>query len=224
VPRALGAAAILSQFNPESYPVMSCAVLILADGSTCREETLRGLVSFGDDCLINHLSRLALAAGATPVLRVLGAGATAFSARPAPEAVVDVFNPAWARRDGRSVAVGLRAALASVPALDAALLLPCDLPLTSGEPLAQMIRLVQERPDRIVQSDLEDGGRSAPVAFGRAYFNDLLSLDAGCYGRQIVYRHLRNRLVVSFPGLARETGAKRDAGTFRDTGQGLAQR
>lgn len=203
---------------------MSCAVLILADGSSCRDEALRALAPFGDDCLINHLAGLALAAGAAPVLRVLGARASSFAAWPAPSGVADVFNPFWARSDAHTVAAGLRAALAARPELDGTLLLPCDLSLTTAEPLAAMIRLVREAPDRIVQADLGDGGTRAPVAFGRAYFDELLTLHAGNYARQVVYRHLRQRQTVTFPDEGRHPGAWAGGSAPQNSGQSFSQR
>lgn len=194
---------------------MSCAILVLAGGAPVHDGTPRALLPWGDDCLINHLARLAVAAGGSPVLRVIGARAPAISARRAPLGVEDVFNLFWGRGSGRSVAVGLRAALASAPALEGVLLLACDKPLVTSEQLGLMLARVTETPDRIVQSDYGDGYFGAPVAFGRAYFADLISLDGEDCGRQIVDRHLRHRVTVAFPDGAWDFEARDDQGSSR---------
>ncbi len=107
---------------------MSVAVFVLATASFARAGSGQPLSPWGDDCLVNHLARVALDAGAAPVLRVLGANALAIAARRPPPGVYDVLDPTWARGAGGLIASGLRAALLSTPALLGAAILNVDAP------------------------------------------------------------------------------------------------
>jgi len=178
---------------------MSCAILILAGGASSRWGHPKALLPWGEDCLVNHLARVALAAGGTPVLRVLGAHASAIAARAAPEGVLDVFNLLWARGMGRSIAVGLRAALDHAPALDGVVIVPCDLPLVTADHLRDCLTLVTQNHASIVQSDYGDDAFGPPSAFGQAYFDELLTMDSDEGGRRIIERHANHRVLLSFP-------------------------
>jgi molybdopterin molybdotransferase len=178
---------------------MSCAILVIANGTSSRWDRPKALIPWGADCLVNHLARVALAAGGAPVLRVIGAHASTIAAVPAPSGVTDVFNLMWARGMGRSIAVGLRAALAEFPKLDGVAVLPCDLPLVTAAHLRSCLDPIQGTPSRIVQSDYGSGLFGPPSAFGRAYFNELLALDGDEGACSVAARHLDHRVVASFP-------------------------
>ncbi len=178
---------------------MSCAILILAGGASSRWGQPKALLSWGADCLVNHLANTALAAGGAPVLRVLGAHAGAIATRPAPAGVRDVFNPLWARGMGRSIAVGLREAWQHAPSLRGVVIVPCDLPLVTATHLHDCIQLVTQTSSRIVQSDYGDGAFGPPSAFGRDYFDELLALDNDEGGRHIIERHAEHRVRLHFP-------------------------
>lgn len=178
---------------------MSCAILILAGGASSRWGHPKALLPWGADCLVNHLANTALAAGGSPVLRVLGAHASAIAARPAPEGVRDVVNPLWARGMGSSIAIGLREAWQHAPSLRGVMILPCDLPLVTASHLDDCIQLVTQNPSCIVQSDYGDGSFGPPSAFGRDYFGELLALDNDEGGRRIIERHVEHRVRLHFP-------------------------
>jgi molybdenum cofactor cytidylyltransferase len=176
---------------------MSNAILVLAGGASSRWDRPKALIPWGADCLVNHLARVALAAGGSPVLRVLGAHANAIAAVPAPSGVADVFNLMWARGMGRSIAVGLRAAMVEFPKLEGVVILPCDLPLVTAAHLRSCLDCIQGAPSQIAQSDYGSGVFDHPSAFGHNYFDELLALEGDEGVRSVVARHLNRRVVVS---------------------------
>ena len=179
---------------------MVCAILLLAGDACPRWGRPSALLPLGGDCLVNHVARAALEAGASPIVRVLGAHALAIAARPVPAGVLDVFNPDWARGRGTSIACGLRAALEAADTLAGVVILPCVPPLVSAGQLRECIEAVLTSPQRVVEAGAaEGGGGSAALGFGRGYFAELLALEGEADGRHIVHRHLRHRVVLPSP-------------------------
>lgn len=149
--------------------------------------------------LADHLAAVALASGAAPVVRVLGALATEIAARaPAPAGVHDIINLDWRAGMGASIACGLRHALALAPALAALLVLPCDQPLVTPALLAELRARVLATPEALLACDYENGAHGPPAAFGRAYFDELLALRGDEGGRQILRRHAERRGLIPF--------------------------
>ena len=182
---------------------MSGAVLLLAAGASSRWGAVgpKALLPWDGEPLVGRLARAAVASGAAPVVRVLGAHADKIQvAAPAPAGVVDVVNHGWAAGMGDSIACGLRAVLRITPETSAVVILPCDQPLVTAEVLRACLANLGGAPDRIVQCDYGDGACGPPVAFGRAFFPELLALTGDEGGRALVRRHADARTLLPFSG------------------------
>ncbi|MCU0793045.1 MAG: nucleotidyltransferase family protein [Opitutaceae bacterium] len=182
---------------------MNTAAILLAAGAASRwgGDEPKALLAWQGDRLIGHLARAALAAGAGPVVRVLGARAELIQERaPAPPGVLDVFNADWSSGMGGSIACGLAAALEARPELAAVLILPCDQPLVTAAVLAECLAAQGGRERAIVQCDYGGGSYGPPVVFGRGFFPELLALTGDEGGRAVVRRHPEALARVVFPG------------------------
>ena len=178
---------------------MSCAILLLCAGASSRWGHPKALLPWSDgQTLGNHLARIALDAAIGPVIRVLGAHHLQITSSPAPAGLIDTHNPAWPDGMGSSIACGLRHALATHPALEAVIILPCDLPLVTPSLLVTLHEHLSGQPSRIVRCDYENGTHGPPVGFVRAYFPELLALRGDAGGRAIIARHPDHVLAVPF--------------------------
>lgn len=154
------------------------AGLLLAAGASRRFGSPKPLARFRGHTLVERsvaLLRPVCTAGILVVsgaedqlLRnVLGAG------------VPVVHNPHWAAGLAASLACGIR----NLPAADAVLVLPCDLPAVTGEDLGRLAAAWQEAPDQVAAAAWA-GNLGPPAIFPRSRWPALLTLqgDQGARG------------------------------------------
>jgi molybdenum cofactor cytidylyltransferase len=178
---------------------MSCAILLLCAGASSRWGRPKALLRWDEgETLGGRLARASLLADVGPVVRVLGAHAAQITATPAPAGLIDTLNGAWAEGMGGSIACGLRRALAERPDLDAAIVLPCDLPLVTTALLVSISDLLAGEPSRLVRCDYENGAHGPPAGFGRAHFPELRTLRGDEGGRTLFARHPESMVTVPF--------------------------
>lgn len=129
--------------------------------------------------LVTGVAEAALAAGAAPVIVVLGAHAGEVRAALSHlSGVRTVINSGWQGGLASSLAIGLRAAALDA-SCDGVLVALADQPLVSGDTLGALIAAFRAGA-RLVASGY-DGRPGVPALFGREHLPDLLSLkgDAG---------------------------------------------
>lgn len=127
-----------------------------------------------------HAATAALAAGASPVIVVLGANAAVIA--PVLGGIDDlhlVTNERWKEGLASSLAAGVSAALATEPDIDAILIAVSDQPLVDAAALGQLMQTFNHDV-RLVAAEYA-GTVGVPAVVGREYFDDLCSLrgDAG---------------------------------------------
>ncbi len=181
---------------------MTAAALILAAGASSRFGSPKALLPFGPATLIDHLTRAALDAACSPVIRVLGAHRDAITAAaPPPSGVTDHFNPAWADGMGNSIASGIRAALTLAPGLRSLVILTCDQPLVTKELIQSLAATILASPDpaALALCDYANGTLGPPAAFGPAHFPALLSLRGDQGARTLTRAHADKLARIPFP-------------------------
>ncbi|MGK2934899.1 MAG: nucleotidyltransferase family protein [Gemmatimonadaceae bacterium] len=155
------------------------AAVVLAAGGSARMGHPKQLILHDGKPLVVRAAEAALAAGAAPVVVVLGARADEI--RPALShlsGVTTVRNSGWENGLASSLTTGLQAALRDTN-WDGVLAMLADQPLVDASMLRRIIAEF-EAGARIVASG-HDGTPGVPALFGREQVPDLLSLtgDAG---------------------------------------------
>jgi len=175
--------------------VKQVAAVILAAGGSTRFGQPKQLLDWGGISLLAHVADVALAAGLSPVIIVLGcqaeAARKALGARP----VQSVMNWRWAEGLSTSVQIGL----ASLPPeTEAAIFLQCDQPLVTADLLRALVARFEETNAPIVHP-MHAGQRSTPVLFARRLFPELAAVSGDEGGRAVIARHADEVATVEVP-------------------------
>jgi len=150
------------------------AAVILAAGGSARLGRPKALVRIAGETLLRRAARVALEAGCTPVLLVLGAEAPRLREETLDLPVEAVVNEHWDEGLGTSVAAGVQA-LARFPETTGVLLMPCDQTRLSPAVLRRLIEAWDGRPDG--RAACAYGGMlGTPALFGRGWLGDLRAL------------------------------------------------
>jgi molybdenum cofactor cytidylyltransferase len=106
-----------------------------------------------------------------------------------------VWNGAPEKGQRESIRLGLEAAWASAdPAY--CMFFPCDQPFLDAATVGLI--LAARRPGRIVQPRCL-GERGSPVLFCRSFRDELLRLNQGGHGRDIILRHPEALIIIDVP-------------------------
>jgi len=161
-------------------PAAVGAVVLAAGGST-RLGRPKQLVIHDGLPLVTRAARAVLAAGADPVVVVLGSGADAVRAAVSSLPVVTVVNAAWAEGLGTSVALGVCELVALAPTTRGLLLTLVDQPLVADVALRRLVEAWAHADTRASDGATIAAAEYAntagvPAVFGRAHLEALRTL------------------------------------------------
>ncbi len=159
----------------------SCAVILLAAGSSTRMGVPKQLLPYRGRPLLRHAVETALAAGCSPVVVVLGANSEAVGESLAGLDVVTTVNADWDLGMGSSIQTGLRT-LQSTDA-DAAILALGDQPFVSAAFYRSLVAEADRSGCGIVSARYADTV-GVPVYFARRNWPllEAMAPDQGCKG------------------------------------------
>ena len=164
------------------------ATVILAAGASTRFGQPKQLLDWGGVPLLAHVADVALAAGLTPVIVVLGCQAEAIRPALGTRPVQTVMN--WRWEEGLSTSV--RAGLAALPPeTGAAIFLQCDQPLITPDLLQALVARLEETGAPIVHP-AHAGRPGTPVLFARLLFPELAAVSGDEGGRSLIARHAQD--------------------------------
>ncbi len=167
-----------------------CAAIVLAAGSSSRLGQAKQLLEYGGEPLLRRAVRLALSAGAAPVLVVVGESEHEAVIHDLPGNVV--LNPEHAEGMGSSLRVGMAALTRLAPEAERVLLMVCDQPLLETNHLLALLEA--EAPHGVAAA--EYGGRlGVPAVFARKHFPALAAV-AGDRGARALLRGMAVTAVV----------------------------
>lgn len=145
------------------------AIVLAAGASTRLGEPKQLLCDHSGETLIHKVARDAMAAGADPVVIVLGANGDGVQAAVADLQVRTVVNTDWPEGIGSSIRAGVRVlATEKANAVDAALLLTCDMPSVGIPHLCALMLAAGEDVPRVASSYGDT--RGIPAIIRRAEF------------------------------------------------------
>lgn len=173
---------------------MNAAAVILAAGTSRRFGRPKQLLEVDGETLVSRACRVALDAGCSPVIVVLGAHADEIRRRGLPAGVRVVINERYAEGMGASLARGV----AELDA-DAVVILLADQPGVEPATLRVMADEITKPGVSIVWCE-QDGVPGPPVIFSSRHFSELSALRGGEGGRSVVKRHPDAVAVVKLPG------------------------
>jgi molybdenum cofactor cytidylyltransferase len=153
--------------------------VVLAAGGSSRLGRPKQLLTLDGESLVKRAARVALDAGANPVIVVLGADHKLIESTLAGlPSVRLVINQEWQTGLASSFAAGLRAFI-EIADCDGAVVMLADQPLVDAAALQRLIAAFDAR-HRLVAASYE-GTIGVPAVFGREYLAELLHLtgDAG---------------------------------------------
>jgi molybdenum cofactor cytidylyltransferase len=180
-------------------PIRDCASVVLAAGASTRLGRPKQLLSIHGESLLRRAARLAMEAGCSPNLILLGAHAEILKPEVDGSKYEVVENPGWQEGMGSSIRVAMKSLLARPKVPNAVLLLVCDQPELSAELLVTLLNIHNGRGDAIVASHYS-GVLGVPAVFGSDYFAELAMLSGENGARRVIARHVEHAFGVAFEG------------------------
>ncbi|NYF79389.1 NTP transferase domain-containing protein [Granulicella arctica] len=162
------------------------AAVVLAAGASTRLGIAKQLVVFGGETLLDRAVRVAVEAGCSPVVVVLGASAALIRERCSLHGAQVVVNEAWA--DG--MASSIRCGFGALGDVDGCVVMTCDMPTVTS----MHLRLLMVAGELTASSYAER--RGVPAYFPVAVFAELMELHGDAGGREL----LKSARIVELPG------------------------
>jgi molybdenum cofactor cytidylyltransferase len=187
---------------------------VLAAGGSARLGHPKQLILHDGRPLVTRAAETALAAGAAPVIVVLGAHAEQI--RPALShlsGVTTVINSGWESGLASSLTAGLRAALRDTT-WEGVLAMLVDQPLVDGLMLRRIIAEFAAGP-RIVATGY-DGVPGVPALFGREHVPELLSLTGDTGAGPWLRSRAREAAIVPLDGAVLDVDTPADVQRLAD--------
>lgn len=175
--------------------------VILAAGGSRRMGKPKQLLAFRGTTLLRRIAMEALGSSLSRVIAVVGAHAPAATASLTGLAVDVVENPGWARGQGSSVAVGVRALRDRAPETVAAVFLLADQPLVTASSIDLLVKTSRATGALIVASRREDR-LEAPALFSFVFFEELCALEEDFGAREILRRNQHRAIGIDLPEAA----------------------
>lgn len=173
-------------------------VLLAAGSSTRMGETNKMLLEIDGETLLRRAARRAVEAGLDPVVVVLGHDAERAAEELAGLAVRPAVNPDHAAGIVTSLRTGLDALPAEVVAV---MVLLADMPYVGPEMMGSLVALYRGSEVPLVLSDYE-GVNAPPMLYDRSLFAELVAMDDGRCGKQVVKRHRHEARTIGWPAFA----------------------
>jgi molybdenum cofactor cytidylyltransferase len=171
------------------------AGILLAAGTSSRMGRNKLLFALDGETVLARAARRALVGGLAPLLVVLGHEAEKARAALAGVDAREVLNPGYERGINSSLQAGVAAL---PPATGAAMVLLADMPHVTAEMIAALVARYRATWAPLVISDYA-GVTAPPMLYDRCLFGELLAIEGGRCGKQVVKRHRRQAQVLHWP-------------------------
>lgn len=165
---------------------MSIAAMILAAGGSRRLGQPKQFLIYNGETLLNRAIRLALEAGASPVLAVLGANFHEALTMIRRTGAIPVHNDQWRQGMGRSIETGMRALAVCSPAASGVLLMGCDQPCLTVDHLRSLINAAKSHAGPAIVASVYAGVQGVPAVFPHEAFAGLRALHGEKGARSII--------------------------------------
>lgn len=174
------------------------AAVVLAAGASTRLGQPKQLVRVEGEPLVRRTARLAVEAGCSPVVVVLGFEAGQMRPELNGLAVEAVENSQWREGMGTSLRCGVEALRNMEPVPESVLLLVCDQPRLSLRHLRELVARHRSGKQAITTSAYA-GTMGVPAVFARELFGELVRLEGDQGARGVIRRHAEQAKGISWP-------------------------
>lgn len=187
----------LSEAPEQEAPAYAC--ILLAAGASVRMGQPKQLMLLQGEPLLHRTIRLLSAQDLAPIIVVLGAYASAIAPVVQPLAVPIIINTHWQSGMGRSIAVGLAAALERWPQLSGVIIAVADQPFLSATIITQLIHLYEQSQAEVVASRYSEEAWGTPALFSSKIFDALARLEGSEGGRKLILKFVAHPPLINFP-------------------------
>ena len=188
-------------------------IVIPAAGASTRRGRPKQLVEYDGDTLIRRAVRVAFEA-LPHVIVVVGCEDSAVRKEISDLPAIAVDNPEWEKGMGKSISVGVQAAVDRYPGLEAVLVHLCDLPTIDSDHLQALLTYQQKTKADLIYTKYKDT-KGVPAVFGRKFFGDLVFLDGDRGAKHLIGRMDDARKdYVEFQGAFVDIDLPEDLGEF----------
>jgi molybdenum cofactor cytidylyltransferase len=170
-------------------PDFRCAAVVLAAGASTRLGQPKQLVRIDGESLLRRTARLALEAGCSPVLVVLGFEAETLRAELHGLAVDVLVNHEWQEGMGASLRSGIEALRKSDPQPNAVLVLVCDQPRLTADHLRTLLARHQSYRQVAITASVYAQRAGVPAVFAAKLFSPLLASSGDRGARDLIRAH-----------------------------------
>jgi molybdenum cofactor cytidylyltransferase len=196
------------------------SAVILAAGCASRYGSPKQCLPIDGVPMVRHAALMAMQAG-LHVSVVSGAHRARVEACLVDADVELVFNPAWERGIGTSIARGVRHLIRTRPHASACLLAPADLPRLTAADLMHLLQAQRQHPHHIIAAAYA-GTIGAPCLFPRRYLDDLMKLDGHWGARVLLESHRADVQAIPLPHAAFDIDTPRDYARYENANREAA--
>jgi molybdenum cofactor cytidylyltransferase len=179
---------------------MPVAAIILAAGASRRLGQPKQLLVYKGEALIERAHRLAVEAGASPVITVLGAHFIEVCAAIPQGDSIRVVNDKWEQGIASSIHAGLHALDTIAPKSPGVLLMTCDQPRLTAAHLRALLDAFEGQDGHGIVASTYGGVLGVPAVFTRDAIHWLRKLRGDQGARSVLQRPPCQLASVEFPG------------------------
>jgi molybdenum cofactor cytidylyltransferase len=190
-------------------------IVILAAGTSSRFGATKQLASFNGKTLLQHVIDAADAAGAAPIVVVIGVKAIEVKASIEDRKVAIVLNKDWKEGMSSSIAAGVAAIKELNNKIKNIIIAVCDQPFVTEEIFEQLDQIQKETGKSIVACAYANT-IGTPVLFTGKYIGYLIELTGDKGAKQLIKNHPEDVATLDFPKGAVDIDTQEDLDKFQD--------
>lgn len=183
-------------------PDFRCAAVLLAAGASKRLGQPKQLVRLDSESLLRRTARLALEAGCSPTLVVLGFDASEMERELHDLAADVIVNQDWQEGMGASLRAGMEALRAADPQPQAVLILVCDQPRLTASHLETLLtghKTATATSDIAITASVYASRAGVPAIFAARLFPELRSSQGDRGAKDLIHAHAAQVQGIPWP-------------------------